>query len=106
MICKSKLNRNMDALGFKESLPGTEYIRTACSMVDANRSAMMCKEIYPGIAKAAGRSPAAIERGMRTAIEAAMRSPTWETSWREMGGWGHPSNAEVIRRLVRESDAN
>lgn len=106
MICKSKLNKNMDTLGFKASLPGTEYIRMGIQMVDEQRNAMMCKEIYPGIAKATGRTPAAIERSMRTAIDAAMRSPTWESAWREMGGWGHPTNAEVIRRLVRESDAD
>ena len=106
MICKKKLNRNMDALGFRESHPGTEYIRMAVQMVDKQRDSMMCKEIYPGIAKATGRTPGAIERGMRIAIDAAMRSPMWENEWREMGGWGHPTNAEVIRRLARESYAD
>lgn len=103
MICKQKLNKNMDALGFRESYNGTDYIRTAVAMVDAERSAMMCKDIYPGLAKATGMTPARIERSMRTAISAAMQSPTWERAWREMGGWGAPTNSEVIRRLARES---
>lgn len=106
MICKSKLNKNLDALGFRESTPGTDYIRMACEIVDKQRDAMMCKEIYPGIAKAVGRTPAAVERCMRSAIEVAMRSPAWEIAWRELGGWGHPTNGEVIRRLARESDEN
>ena len=106
MICKNKLNKNMDALGFRESMPGTEMVRMAVGIVDRERTAMMCKEIYPGIAKATGRTPAAVERGMRTAIEAAMRSPAWESAWREMGGWGRPTNSEVIRRLARDSNAD
>ena len=103
MICKQKLNKNLDNLGFRESTPGTEYIRMGIQMVDERRTAMMCKEIYPGIAKAAGRTPAAIERCMRTAINAAMESPTWETAWRDMGGWGRPTNSELMHRLARES---
>ena len=106
MICKKKLNECMDNLGFRESTPGTDFIRMGCDMVDKQRNAMLTKEIYPGIARATGRTPAAVERSMRTAIDAAMRSPTWESAWQQMGGWGHPTNNEVIRRLVREADAD
>ena len=103
MIDKQKMNRNLDALGFKESTPGTEYIRMGIQMVDENRQAMMCKEIYPGIARATGRTAGSIERAMRTAVDAAARSPHFNEAWAEMGGWGHPTNGEIIRRLARES---
>lgn len=102
MICKQKLYKTMDNLGFAEALPGTEYIRAGVAMVDAKRSAMMCKDIYPALSKAANTSPAAIERAMRTAISRATRSPNWEYEWRSIGGWNQPSNSEVIRRLARE----
>lgn len=103
MICNQKLNKNMDALGFRESCSGTEMIRAGVAMVDAQRSAMMCKDIYPALAKAAGTTPARVERAMRAAISAAMRSPSWDSAWREIGGWGHPTNSEMLRRLARES---
>ena len=102
MICKSKLYRTMDSLGYPEALKGTHYIRSGVAMVDAQRSAMMTKEIYPAIARAAGDTPVRVERAMRAATAAAMRSPAWGAAWRELGGWNHPTNSEVIRRLARE----
>lgn len=106
MICKKKLYDTMDKLGFSEKTPGTQHIRAAVSIVDQDRRAMMCKDIYPTIAKANGKTSAAIERSMRTAISKAMNSPTWEHEWREIGGWNFPSNSEVILRLARECGAD
>lgn len=103
MICNQKLNKNLDALGFRESYTGTDYIRAAVAMVEAQRDVMMSKDIYPALARAGGRTPASVERSIRTAISAAMESPTWDFSWREMGGWGRPTNSELIHRLARES---
>ena len=102
MICKSKLQRTMDRLGYRESMIGTDYIRSGVAMVDADRSVMMCKDVYPAIARAAGATPARVERAIRSATEAAQRSPMWDKEWREMGGWGHPTNNELLRRLARE----
>lgn len=104
MIDKQKLYKTMDGLGYRESLKGTEYIRQGVAMIAADRRAMWCKEIYPTIARAAGESPARVERAMRAATDAAMRSPGWGEAWRELGGWDHPTNAELCARLARECD--
>ena len=106
MICKQKLYSTMDRLGFRESTPGTRHIRAAVEIVDRDRAAMMCKDIYPTLARENRKTPAAIERSMRTAIGKAMSSPTWDYEWREIGGWNFPSNSEVIRRLARECGAD
>lgn len=106
MICKQKLYKTMDRLGYKECTKGTAYIRAAVAMVDAERSAMMCSEIYPGIARAHGDTPTRVERAMRAATAAAQRNPAWDREWRELGGWDQPSNSEVIRRLARECGEN
>lgn len=92
----------MDRLGFRESFRGTAYIREAVGMAMRDRDVMMSKDIYPAIAAAAGRSPAAIERAMRTAIQGAMKAPQWDAEWREIGGWGTPTNGEIVRRIARE----
>lgn len=102
MICKSKLYKTMDELGYSESLCGTRYIQSAVNLVSADRSISMMKEVYPAVARAAGTSAQRVERAMRTATEAAMRSPNWQWAWREIGGWNHPTNSEVIHRLARE----
>ena len=106
MICKKKLNEAMDRLGYSEANSGTEFTRAGVAMVEANRRAMMCKDIYPALAKAAGTTPTRVERCMRHATERAMRSPMWEHEWRELGGWNHPTNSEVLRRLARECIAD
>lgn len=104
MIDKQKLYKAMDGLGYRESLKGTEFIRQAAVIMATDRRAMMTKDVYPAIARAAGISPARVERAMRTATGAAMRSPGWGEAWRELGGWNHPTNAEVCARLARECD--
>lgn len=77
-------------------------IRDAVEIVDADRTSMMCKDVYPAIAAAAGSQAHRIERAMRHAVAAARRSPVWDAAWRDLGGWGEPTNAEVVRRLARE----
>lgn len=102
MICKQKLTRMMDGLGFREAMIGTEMIRQAVYIVDEDRSAMMCKDVYPAIAVGMGTTAARVERAMRAAVAAAQRSPAWGEAWRELGGWNEPTNSEVVRRLARE----
>lgn len=102
MIDMKKLYRAMDELGYREAMRGTGYIRMAADIVDKDRAAMMCKDVYPAIAKATGDSPARIERAMRAATAAAQRSALWTLSWRGLGGWNQPTNGEVCRRLARE----
>lgn len=104
MYCRKKCNELMDGLGFKESYRGTDYFRTGVAMVCAKRNISMTKELYPALARAADTSPAAVERSMRFALEAATESPMWDHNWRSLGGWDHPTNNEVLRRLAREMD--
>ncbi len=102
MFRYGQLNREMDRLGFAESTCGTHYIRAAVEIAAGLDRAMMCKHIYPELAQRYKSTPAAIEHAIRTAIEKATRSPNWEFAWRDLGGWGRPTNSEVIMRLLRE----
>lgn len=104
MYCRKKCNEMLDNLGFKEGYRGTDYIRAGVAMVCAQRSLSMTKDLYPALARATETSPAAVERSIRTAVNAAMDSPMWEDEWRRLGGWDHPTNNEVIRRLAREME--
>ena len=97
-----KLIRKMDSLGFAESTQGTRYIREAVQVAHDLDRAMMCKDIYPELAKRHNTTPGAVERAMRQAVGKAMNSPFWEYQWRAIGGWGRPTNSEVIMRLLRE----
>lgn len=104
---KEKLIQSkLDELGFTLTTKGTEQIRQAVEIVVDNPDAMMTKDVYPAIAverKAWGQ----VERNMRTAIARAMRSPVWDEVWASMGGWGKPTNCELIRRIamgVRDAD--
>lgn len=104
MYSRKKCNELMDGLGFKESYRGTDYFRTGVAMVCAQRNISMTKELYPALARATDTTPAAVERCMRSALEAATESPMWDYNWRRMGGWDCPTNSEVLRRLAREMD--
>lgn len=103
MICNNKLIATMDRLGFAEHLSGTEYIRTGVAMVDKDRSISMTKELYPALGRAVGKSPSAIERSIRSALESARQSPVWDSGWAGIGGTNRPTNAELLHRLARES---
>ena len=96
------LIRTMDKLGFAESTPGTQYIRDAVEIAAGMARAMMCKDIYPEIGKRYGITAAAAERAMRTAVGKATGCPNWDWNWKEIGGWGEPTNSEVVMRLLRE----
>lgn len=102
MIQMQKVFRMMDALGYAESTIGTRYFRDAVEIAATQARAMMCKDVYPAIAKRYGVRPADVERAMRTATAKAVRGPTWEWAWREFGGVNDPTNSEVLWRLVRE----
>lgn len=70
-------------------------------MMCANRGSSMMGDIYPGIAAAVGRSPQAIERAMRSALQDAQESPGWAYHWRQLGGWGEATNRELLLRIAR-----
>lgn len=101
-MSKSNIYKHLDRLGYPAACTGTDYIATAITICLADRDARMCKDIYPGIAAATGKSWASIERAMRTATDAAMRSPVWTAAWREIGGVNEPTNSEVCHRIARE----
>ena len=100
-MCMQPIRRAMDNLGFCESTIGTRYIREAIQIASGILRPMMCKDIYPEIAKRYGTSPANIERSIRKAIEVAKRSPHWEIGWTQIGGWQHTTYEEIILRLLR-----
>lgn len=102
MVKTQKMIRMMDRLGFAESTSGTKYIREAVGIAAGLERAMMCKDIYPEIAKRHNVTAASVERAMRAAIDKATRSPNWDWNWKEIGGWGRPCNSEVVLRLLRE----
>lgn len=97
---EKKIEKMMDNLGFELRHKGTENVRRAVEIVVEKPDAMMCKDVYPVLS--GGRDWRQVERNMRTAIAAAMRSPVWDETWRGMGGWGKPSAGEVVRRMARE----
>ena len=103
-ISRRKVNLIMDSLGFRESSIGTEYIRQAVDVVDGQRAAMMSKEVYPTLARAANVTPVSVERAIRAAKEQAMSSPYWDVAWRGIGGWGRPTNKELVCRIAREAE--
>lgn len=98
---EKKLTKTMDELGFKESTTGTADIRAAVRIVAANPEAMFCKDVYPALG-GSRKAAACIERNMRFAIQSAMNNPNWHTAWTGLGGWGRPTNTELVRRLARE----
>lgn len=104
MYCRKKCMKMLDEMGFRPTRSGTEYIAQGVERVMADRRASMTKDIYPGIAAAVGRSPKAIERAMRSALEDAQNNPDWEWQWGRIGGWDNPTNREVLHRLARALD--
>ncbi len=98
----------MRQLGHRESLLGTGYIRTALDLYEPGMA--ITKELYPGIARAHGTSPARVERAIRNSIETAWGRSSGEAALRFFaddvdGGW--PSNGEyiaVMARLCRQAE--
>ena len=101
-IHNPKVWRQMDAMGYAESTIGTRMFREAVQIVAENSRAMFCKDVYPALGKKYGMAPAAVERAMRAATQKAMRSPSWDFEWRNLGGYNTPTNSEIVWRLVRE----
>lgn len=70
----SRLNDELIKRGYDDKYRGTRYIRAAVGLAlaqPAARGISMTKEAYPTIAKVAGVSPAAVERGIRFAVAKA-----------------------------------
>lgn len=93
----------MDGLGFRESQAGTADIRRAVDLMMERPGGLMHKDIYPALAGADRQAIARVERRIRGAITTAMQSPNWDEAWRDLGGWGKPTNSELVRRLAREA---
>lgn len=70
--------------GYSTKLGGTWYLIQSAEMARNSGRMLMGKEMYPDIAKAAGTSPAAIEKAIRETIHRAEPGRT---------------NLEVIREL-------
>ena len=70
----SILNEELSKRGYDDKWRGTRYIRAAVGLAlaqPAARGISMTKEAYPAIARDAGVSKWAVERGMRFAIAKA-----------------------------------
>lgn len=66
------LTEELEKRGYNEAWSGTQSIRQAIDYcLTAERTPAMTKELYPALAKAAGKSPAAVERSMRYAVSRA-----------------------------------
>lgn len=105
MIDTKKLDNELAELSFAESLAGTEMIRQAVIMAEAQRGISMTKELYPAIAKAAGSTSQRVERNIRAAIANAIDCcdgwPETRYAWQRFTRGQDPTNGEVIARLVR-----
>ena len=97
-----KIYKQLDRLGYPARLTGTGYLAEAVRIVSDDRRALMCKDVYPAIAAAAGVRASAVERNIRTATAAAIRSEVWSSEWRSIGGTPKtPCSSEVAHRLAR-----
>ena len=105
MIDTKRLDSLMDDLSFPEALAGTELIRQAVAMVEADRAMSTTKELYPALAKAAGMTADRVERNIRCAIRNAVECcddwPETRIAWQGFVRGQAPTNREVIARLAR-----
>ena len=101
-INEKKLTKALDDLGFQKSHVGTEYIKAGARIMAKDRNAMVCKDVYPTLGGGTRSGFSRVERSMRDALQAAMRNPNWHSVWTGMGGWGKPTNKELLHRLARE----
>lgn len=86
-------------MGFREKLPGTELLRRAIAQYEPGQR--MTKEVYPALARAAGTTPAGVERTMRYAIEDAWLHGSMEAQRQVFGASinpakGRPTVSEFI----------
>lgn len=109
MLNERKLDEVMIELGFPENLRGTDYLRRAVAEWQRDPRQSLTKELYPGIAAAAGASPMQVERCMRHAIERAWQQGN-PAAQRGIFGWtysaqmGRPRVGEFVARVARVCD--
>lgn len=94
-------------LGFRMSLSGFEYLRTAITMVyeDPEFLHAITKWLYPDIAKIYGKTSSKVERAIRHAIESAWNNPNIEMFYHYFGNSisydkGRPTNSEFLATIV------
>lgn len=105
MINAQKLDKIMLELGHSDNLTGTEYLRRGVALYDGG-STRMTKELYPAIAKAAGSTPARVERAMRHSIGRAWERGSLDAQLRFFGhsvdpARGAPTVGEYLARVAR-----
>ena len=104
MVDERRLDDMMERLSFAESLAGTDLLRRAVVLMEANRGMSITKELYPALAKATGRTATQVERNMRHAISNAVRCCDWvetRVEWQSFIGGQTPTVSEVVARLAR-----
>lgn len=107
MINEQKLDDILLELGHDDFNLGTAYIRQAVK--DYRPGIAMTKELYPGLARAVGSSPARVERMMRHSIEKAWARNDFQGQLKYFG-WsvdpdrGRPTVGEYVARLARICD--
>jgi two-component system response regulator (stage 0 sporulation protein A) len=100
----SKIDQYMKELGHPENLSGTDYLRSAVRAYEQGMS--LTKELYPAIAKAAGSTPARVERAMRHSIETAWVRGDLDAQRRYFGCTidpqrGKPTVGEYVATMAR-----
>lgn len=93
------------ALGHRDDLSGTEYLRDAV-LLYADGYTQITKELYPEVAKIYGTKPTSVERCIRHSIEQAAIASGGD-AWGKVFGnsidpnKGRPTNGAYIARLAR-----
>ncbi|MBQ8967540.1 sporulation initiation factor Spo0A C-terminal domain-containing protein [Ruminococcus sp.] len=102
-----EITRILNSLCFSPKYDGFNYLREAVRIVFASDRLMtgISKTVYPLVAKRSGKTPAAVERGMRFAISRAWEISETESKLKIFGNraldknWV-PTNGELIYSLV------
>ena len=100
----SKIDRIMNELGHSDNLLGTGYLRAAIR--DYRPGMGITKELYPGIAAAAGTTPGRVERAMRHSIDRAWERGSYDAQQLYFGysidpRKGRPTVSEYVARIAR-----
>lgn len=105
MINEKKLDNALLVCGLRDSLIGTEYIRSAVRLYRAGMA--YSKELYPAVAKQFHSTASRVERSMRHAIESGFDRCGYDIDVLEMFGnsidpnRGKPTVSEFISRVAR-----
>lgn len=102
-----KLDAIMLELGHDDRVIGGGLIREAALIYERGMS--LTKDLYPGLAKAHGTTPSAVERNMRHAMEKAWSRADYPAQQRLFGSStnpasGRPTVGEYVARLARVID--